>query len=119
MNWKDIETGHDAYGNPVFDWAKLEEQMDLAVFNGKMFTLDFRSGIYGMPDHELTSFPGTPGLVTPLTFDTSLKDNQNDHVPPNCGTPKPLASPADQHYRDAYEDFATHVIQHVRSNTAW
>lgn len=113
MNWKDIETGHDLAGNGIFDYTRLDAQMAMAVKNGKVFTLDLRSGIYGMPAHE---YVDAGGLVTPLQFKTVLTANVEY---PACGTVKTLPSPSEQAYRDAYEDFLANVIAHVRSNTAW
>ncbi|MFQ5528626.1 MAG: hypothetical protein ACE5GX_20520, partial [Thermoanaerobaculia bacterium] len=87
-----------------------------AVKNGKMFTLDFRSGIHGMPDHEYIDHVPTPGFVIPLTFQTV---QTTSITYPSCGPYYRFPSPSQQAYKDAYEDFIANVINHVRSNTAW
>lgn len=108
MNWKDIEIEQDRY-----DFRRLDLEMTKAVKNGKVFNLDFRSGIYGMPDHEYTS---NGGAVTPLEFNTVLTTSID-----NCNDLKSytLPSPMQQSYKDAYETFLIAVIEHVRSKTTW
>lgn len=68
INWSDIQI--DNQGTIEFHWDDLDREMNKAVANGKLFTLDVRAGKAGTPRWMFNNYPGPAGRgpVTPLTL---------------------------------------------------
>ncbi|MBM4246125.1 MAG: hypothetical protein FJ148_20395 [Deltaproteobacteria bacterium] len=118
LDWKDIHLD-----DATFFFDDLDRQMDLAVRNGKLFTLDVRAGRNGTPawifDAAATSHP-----VTPLSFlDWGSEDEPPftnkcgiEFFPPNGSY---LGGPNDKNYRRHYKRMIQEIAAHVASDSRW
>jgi hypothetical protein len=117
LSWSDIQK--DVGGHIQYDWNDLDRQLDLAVANGKVFTLDVRAGLGGTPDWIFASYagPAGPGPVAPLFF----KDWPDGPTPPsnNCGFQMTLGSPTHVSYRNLYVAMIRALANHVASDARW
>ncbi len=117
INWSDIQI--DNQGVIEFRWDDLDREMNKAVTNGKLFTLDVRAAKAGTPTWIFNNYagPAAPGPVTPLTF----KDWGSEASPPgnNCGFDFTLGSPMDTNYRDLYVAMISAMAAHVASDSRW
>jgi hypothetical protein len=117
INWSDIQI--DNQGVIEFRWDDLDREMNKAVANGKLFTLDVRAGKGGTPTWIFNNYagPAGPGPVTPLTF----KDWASEESPPrnNCGFDFTLGSPMHTNYRDLYVAMIQAMAAHVASDARW
>ncbi|MDF0672738.1 MAG: hypothetical protein P0120_00140 [Nitrospira sp.] len=117
INWSDIQI--DNNGVIEFRWDDLDRELNKAVANGKLFTLDVRAGKGGTPTWIFNNYPGPagPGPVTPLT----LKDWASEASPTrnNCGFDFTLGSPMHTNYRDLYVAMINELATHVASDSRW
>jgi hypothetical protein len=117
LNWRDIQI--DNGGVIEFYWADLDREMNKAVENGKLFTLDVRAGKHGTPDWIFNTYTGLagPGPVVPYTF----KDWGSEASPPgnNCGFDLTIGSPVDTNYRELYIAMIEALAAHVASDSRW
>ena len=117
INWSEIQI--DNQGVIEFRWDDLDREMNKAVANGKLFTLDVRAGKAGTPTWIFNNYagPAAPGPVTPLTF----KDWASEAPPPrnNCGFDFTLGSPMHTNYRDLYVAMINAMATHVASDSRW
>lgn len=117
INWSDIQI--DNQGVIEFRWDDLDREMNKAVANGKLFTLDVRAGKSGTPTWIFNDYagPAAPGPVTPIT----LKDWASEASPPgnNCGFDFTLGSPMQTNYRDLYVAMINAMATHVASDSRW
>lgn len=117
INWSDIQI--DNQGEIEFHWDDLDREMNKAVTNGKLFTLDVRAGKDGTPTWIFNNYAGLagPGPVTPLI----LKDWASEGSPPrnNCGFDFALGSPMATNYRDLYVAMINAMAAHVASDSRW
>ena len=114
--WSDIQI--DNQGVIEFHWDDLDREMNKAVANGKLFTLDVRAGKAGTPSWIFTDYQGSApaGPVTPI----QLKD-WADGAPPekNCGFDFKLGSPMHTAYRDLYVAMLNGLAAHVATDSRW
>jgi hypothetical protein len=117
LNWNRLQTDSDGDGVPEYDWSDLDREMNKAVENGKLFTLDVSAGKGGTPPWIFTTYTGTiSGTVTPHFF----KDWASEDEPPNgCGFTMTLGSPTDTAYRDLYIAMIEALADHVASDARW
>ena len=117
INWSDIQI--DSNGTIVFRWNDLDREMNNAVINGKLFTLDVRAGKGGTPPWIFNNYggPARPGPVTPIV----LKDWASEDTPTrnNCGFDFILGSPVDTNYRGLYVNMINALAAHVASDSRW
>lgn len=118
IKWSDIQI--DNKGVIEFRWDDLDREMNKAVANGKLFTLDVRAGGGGTPLWIFNDYDGPAGRgpVTPLEF----KDWASEELPPrnNCGFVfKHLGSPMHTNYRDLYVAMINSLAAHVASDSRW
>lgn len=116
INWSDIQI--DNQGIIEFHWDDLDREMNKAVANGKLFTLDVRAGKAGTPRWIFNNYvgPAGPSTVTPLRF----KDFGSDGSPPShCGFDLIIGSPTHTNYRDLYVAMINELATHVASDSRW
>ena len=117
LNWSDIQI--DSVGVIEYFWDDLDREMNKAVENGKLFTLDVSAGKNGTPTWVFNDYTGTagPGPVVPYEF----KDWGSEESPPhnNCGYDMRLGSPMDTTYRRLYVDMIEALAEHVASDSRW
>ncbi len=118
LNWRNLQTDNDGNGLPEYNWSDLDREMNRAVENGKLFTLDVSAGKGGTPPWIFTNYTGTvPGPVTPRIF----QDWGSEPTPPHnsCGYTMTLGSPVDTVYRDLYVAMIEELAAHVASDSRW
>lgn len=117
LNWSDIQI--DNQGVIEYRWDDLDREMNRAVENGKLFTLDVRAGKDGTPAWIFNNYtgPAAPGPVTPHTF----KDWGSEELPPpnSCGYNLTIGSPTDTIYRELYLVMIKSLAAHVASDSRW
>jgi hypothetical protein len=117
INWSGIQI--DNQGVIEFRWDDLDREMNKAVANGKLFTLDVRAGKGGTPTWIFNDYagPAAPGPVTPII----LKDWASEDTPTrnNCGFDFKLGSPVATNYRDFYVAMINALAAHVASDSRW
>lgn len=119
LAWRDLQK--DTGGQIEYVWTDLDRQMNRAVQNGKLFTLDVRAGSGGTPDWIFTNYGGPglapPGPVTPLFF----KDWADGDTPENnnCGFRMPLGSPTHIAYLNLWTAMLRALANHVASDSRW
>jgi hypothetical protein len=117
LNWRALQI--DNGGVIEFFWDDLDREMNNAVANGKLFTLDVSAGKDGTPDWIFNDYdgPAGPGPVVRYTF----KDWGSEAFPPNdnCGFDLDIGSPADTAYRDLYVAMIEALADHVAGDARW
>ncbi|MCI0536351.1 MAG: hypothetical protein L0Z50_14110, partial [Verrucomicrobiales bacterium] len=100
--WDDVHLGPGQ-----FNWVQLDQEIDKAVHNGKVFSLGFKAGVKGTPqwifDPAKTDAP-----VPKLDFGFRSE-----------GKPTYYGSPADANYRKHYFDLLKTAAAHLRERNAW
>jgi len=99
LPWKLIHTGVG-----TFDFTVLDDQIDEAVANGKLYSLGFGAGKHGTPDWIFTAG------VTELRFE----DGGSHLEVGRCGSTMRLGSPSDHTYREHYNDMLEAVANHLK-----
>lgn len=93
-------------GEGVFDWSAIDAQIDLAVKNGKLYSIGFKGGAHGTPQWIFDPVK-TPAPVTPLDFGFREK-----------GATQFQGSPADANFRKHYFDLLRAFAIHVKARNA-
>ncbi|MBA2322378.1 MAG: hypothetical protein H0V89_14635, partial [Deltaproteobacteria bacterium] len=101
--WSDIQPARDTW-----DFALLTRELDLAVENGKLYTLSVKAGTHGTPEWIFSAG------VTPLKFvdgPTTLDEG--------CGRPMTLGNPTERAYEEHYNRMLEELSGLVRSRADW
>lgn len=128
MRWDLIDGGPNWASNPNwsagqrYDWTVLDEEMNAAVANAKMFSVAVKAGIFGTPDWIFqTDENGADrgalgGGVTRVALSNDRNDDEDTGT---CGSMVYLGNPGEQAYRDHYNEMLTALGDHIRSRAAW
>jgi len=99
LYWKDVHI------SPVqFDFERLDDQIDQAIANGKLYSLVVKAGEYGTPDwifdHGVTKL--------------HLRDGSSHLEPDECGRWMHLGSPTEEAYQTHYLNMLSAVAAHIK-----
>lgn len=128
MRWDLVDGGPNWASDPNwsagqrYDWTVLDQEMDAAVANAKMFSIGIKAGIFGTPDWIFqTDEDGTDrGALGGGVTRVALSDDRNDdELTGTCGDLVYLGNPGEQTYRDHYNDMLTALGEHIRSRATW
>ena len=104
LRWNEVHLGPG-----LFDWTVLDEQIDKAVQNGKLYSLSFKGGAHGTPEWIFDA------AVTGAGNEAIRVEVRND----NCGQLMAVGSPADPNYRSWYLQLLSEAAQHIKDRNAW
>ena len=100
--WDDVHLGPGQ-----FNWAQIDQEIDKAVRNGKVFSLGFKAGVKGTPPWIFDPAK-TDAVVTRLDFGFR-----------SDGKPAYYGSPTDANFRKHYFDLLKATAAHLRERNAW
>ncbi|MEK7145871.1 MAG: hypothetical protein AAB802_01675 [Patescibacteria group bacterium] len=112
--WADIQKG-PGMDDKNFDFRVLDRELDAAVANGKLVSINFVAGSKGTPDWLFEE-----GGVQPLYFEDKSNegaDTQEEKM--ECGAPLTIGSPTDPEYQKHYFNLIRKVGEHIRSRSDW
>ena len=121
IDWADIETD-----DGVYDWTRLDHELDIAADHGKFITIAVKTGLGASPGTGASPWlfddlgaPGSADDVTPVILKGTNNDNVNDTTASSCGQDWATGSYTDPAYVAQLDELIMAIGAHVKTNGAW
>ncbi len=98
-------------GEGKYDWTVLDQQVEKAVANGKLFSVGVKAGFHGTPDWIFDAG------VDKLVFREFGSHEGTEDC--KCGAFMTLGNPTQERYQELYFDMLEAMAKHLKSNAAW